>query len=89
MVLFGKIFISSTRQRKTASVPLVGGGRGPALHRMQGVALNLAWFRGGGEGEGEGEGSQGRGDLSLPYKRENLMIVRGFKNLVDAESIFL
>jgi hypothetical protein len=47
MALFGKIFISSTRQRKTAPVPLVGGGRGPALHRMQGVALNLAWFRGG------------------------------------------
>jgi hypothetical protein len=52
---------------------------------MQGVALNLAWFRGG----GEGEGFQGRGDFSLPYKRENLMIVRGFKNSIDAESIFL
>lgn len=26
-----------------------GGGRGPAPRRMQGKALNLTWFRGGGD----------------------------------------
>jgi hypothetical protein len=30
-------------------LPLDGGGYGPAPRRMQDLALNLIWFRGGGE----------------------------------------
>jgi len=33
----------------TLTLPLEGGGAGPAPRRVQDKALNLLWFRGGGD----------------------------------------
>jgi hypothetical protein len=39
------------RRRINDTLPLEGGGCGPAPRRMQDKVLNLTWFRGGGEWE--------------------------------------